>query len=293
VDSGALGGANSQAPFLFKIICYNFNITIWSTIVNHEYISLTIYCQAEKIIMAINRKLLLYIANLNDKSISELAAKNDIPQSNLSKWFNEKKGGYVREEKIDRMAKSLGVDYKTGKFLPGIHWWRVLTSKEGVPFVTILNSLSPAGGELVFVRIETDYEDTSVAAEGAPEWGGDPYYVTGGVYVEYIVVIPYDRSFRLIVDIGEPSAFYCIENELKKTKSSWKFKKNKEGRLPSLTFEIDAKRIIDRFENKSLSVADLDTILGKEDSPWTWERLVFALKAQGQIPGEVAKRLGL
>lgn len=244
--------------------------------------------------MALNRKILLNIAYLSDKSISELAAKNDIPQSNLSKWFNGKKGGYVKEEKIDRMAKSLGVDYKTDKFLPGIHRWKVLTY-EGIPLVFTLSSLSPGGGDLVLVRITInpyEVDDVSSEEDMSLETAFD-IVINGGAHLAYIVAIPYDRSFRLIIDIASPMAFSRIKEELKKTNSSWKFKKNKEGQITSLTFEADEKEIINRFGNKSLSVEELDRILVVEESQWTWDRLVASLKAQGKVPAEVARREGL
>ena len=94
----------------------------------------------------------------------------------------------------------------------------------------------------------------------------------------------------IVIDIASPMAFSRIKEELKKTNSSWKFKKNKEGLLTSLTFEADEKEIINRFENNSLSVEELDRILVVEESQWTWERLVSALKAQGKFPEEVARR---
>ena len=168
--------------------------------------------------MEVNRKILLYIAYLNNKSISELAAKNDIPQSNLSKWFNGKKGGYVKEEKIDRMAKSLGVDYKACKLLPGIHRWIISDYKEEVPLVFTLNSLSPGGGELILIRVNLypskgnkgNFEGNSMAAEEEPGWRR---YAVLPDSKEYIVIIPYDHSFRIIVDMFAP--YFRIEKELK------------------------------------------------------------------------------
>ena len=246
--------------------------------------------------MALNRKILLNIARLSDKSISELAAKNDIPQSNLSKWFNGKKGGYVKEEKIDRMAKSLEVDYKTGKFLPGIHRWKVLTY-EGIPLVFTLSSLSPGGGDLVLVRITINpYEVDDISSKDIVCRHVPDIVINGearGAHLAYIVAIPYDRSFRLIIDIASPMAFSRIKEELKQTNSSWKFKKNKEGEITCLTFEADEKEIINRFGNKSLSVEELDRILVVEESQWTWDRLVASLKAQGKVPEEVARKEGL
>ena len=72
--------------------------------VNHLYIWLTIdiyknnrKCQEE---IDMTRHSLLTIANkLKGISISELARENDIPQSNLSKWFHEKKRWVCQERK--------------------------------------------------------------------------------------------------------------------------------------------------------------------------------------------------
>ena len=97
----------------------------------------------------------------------------------------------------------------------------------------------------------------------------------------------------IVIDIASPMAFSRIKEELKQTNSSWKFKKNKEGQITSLTFEADEKEIINRFGNKSLSVEELDRILVVEESQWTWDRLVASLKAQGKVPAEVARREGL
>jgi transcriptional regulator with XRE-family HTH domain len=248
--------------------------------------------------MPVDKRILFNIARLKGLSVMKLANENDISQANLSRWFKGEKGGYVKEEKIERMAKYLGINYKTGEILPGIHRWSAADSEEGVPFVIILNLLSPAGGDLVLVRITDVPLEVSFVTEDKTSLGGPIEVLSGRVEQEYIVVIPYDRSFRLIFEGWErnfqpPGIDYFIEEELEKSKSSWKFKRNKDGRLPSLTFEADEKGIFDRLENEALSIEELDTILGVEESQWTWERLVSALKAQGKVPEEVAKKLGL
>lgn len=220
-----------------------------------------------------------------------LANENDISQANLSRWFKGQKGGYVKEEKIERMAQYLGVDYKTGKFLPGVHRWKVITYK-GIPLVPTLiiptlSSLSPGGGDLVLIGT-TIPRDLLAEQEMAFD-----VVINGGKHLAYIVAIPYDRSFRLIIDIASPMAFSHIREELKKTNNSWKFKKNKEGQFVNVTFEADEKEIINHFENNSLSVEELDRILVIEESQWTWDRLVAVLKGQGKFPEEVAQELGL
>jgi len=228
--------------------------------------------------MKINRRSLLIIANkLKGISISELAEKNDIPQSNLSKWFNEKKGGYVREEKIERMAKYLGLDYKTDKLLPGIHRW-YLYSKDSKIFIEPLNSILPAGGEILPIRF-------CLNPENLYETEGKVYSV-GGEYRFYFVAVPHDRSCRILIEFGfdmTDDFIHLVDSELKKT--NWKIGKPKK-------FEADEKKIIDRLE-KTISIPELDTILGSNYSDWTWERLVSVLKDQGKVPVEVALELGL
>lgn len=228
--------------------------------------------------MTVNRSSLLTIANkLKGISISELAKGNDISQSNLSKWFNEKKGGYVSEEKIIRMLKSLGVDYKTGKFLQEIHRWYIY-SKDPKIFIEPLNSVLSAGGELIPVRFCLNKE-ISYLTEGE-------VYDIGGEYRFYFVAVPHDRSCRILIEIGfDPTDdfFLSIDSELRKT--NWKIGK-------SIKFEADEKGITDRLE-KTISIPELDTILGANASEWTWDRLVAVLKAQGKVPEEVARREGL
>lgn len=228
--------------------------------------------------MTIDRRVFLTIANkLKGISISELAKENDIPQSNLSKWFHGKKGGYVKEEKIERVAKYLGLDYKTGKLLPEIHHWYIYWIDSKI-FIEPLNSVSPAGGELIFVRFCLNQEHF-YETEGK-------VYGVGGEYRFYLVAIPHDYSCRILIEIGfdPPDDFFLsIDSELKKT--NWKKGKPKK-------FEADERKIIDRLK-KTLSIPEFDTIIGINTSEWTWDRLVSSLKEQGKTPGEVAQELGL
>ena len=65
----------------------------------------------------------------------------------MSKWFNGKKGGYVSEEKISRVAIQLGIDSKIGKMLSGIHRWTIPseTTSDVEKAEYIIRELCPGG----------------------------------------------------------------------------------------------------------------------------------------------------
>lgn len=250
--------------------------------VNHLYIWLTIdiyknnrKCQEE---IDMTRHSLLTIANkLKGISISELARENDIPQSNLSKWFHEKKGGYVKKEKIEKMAKYLGVDFKNSKLLPGIHRW-YFYYKDPKIFIEPLNSVLPAGGEILPIRF-------CLNPASLYETEGKVYSVAGE-YRFYFVAVPHDHSCRILIEFDfdlTDDFMLLVTAELRNT--NWKIGKPKK-------FEADEKKIIDRLE-KITSIPEFDTILGSNYSSWTWERLISVLKEHGKVPAEVAEELGL
>lgn len=206
--------------------------------------------------MAVERKILFNIATLKDISVMKLADENEISQANLSRWFKNQKGGYVREEKIERMASYLGVDYKTGRLLPGLHRWRG-GWRQGELFIETLNLISPEGGMVVPIS---------------------------GAY-EVWVAVPHDHSFRIILSISQLISG-LFDNDPFNIESPWK-------RQDLVYLKNDQRGIVDRLKGESLTIPDLDAIIGINDSSWTWERLVAVLKDQGKVPEEVAQELGL
>lgn len=208
--------------------------------------------------MPIDRKILLNITRLKGISVMRLANENDISQANLSRWFKGQKGGYVKEEKIERMAKYLGLDYKTGKLLPEIHRWRE-GFNQGKLFIETLNLISPEGGIIV--------------------------PISGLVANEAWVAVPHDRFFRIILSISHLLTA-LFDPEPFDMKSTWKFQ-------DVIHLENDQRGIVDRLKGESLTIPDLDAIIRINNSIWTWDRLVSSLKEQGKTPEEVAKKLGL
>lgn len=105
--------------------------------------------------MSIEREILLNIAVLKNISVMKLANENEISQANLSRWFKNQKGGYVKEEKIERMATYLGVNYISGKLFPGVHKWSLPSpTREHISRCEkTVQTLMPGGGTIFQIRL--------------------------------------------------------------------------------------------------------------------------------------------
>lgn len=236
--------------------------------------------------MAIEREILLNIAVLKNISVMKLANENEISQANLSRWFKNQKGGYVKEEKIERMATYLGVNYKSGKLFPGIHRWNGVEWGTSEIFVKTISALSPGGGEFYVIKEVLNTYFTQDTEEFVEK---DAEFVKSH---DFLVSVPFDQSFRIISDNGLEGngSVDGVQLALKEIKSQWKLKKDKNGSLMELEFEPG---IYARLNNEALTASELDMILGIEESLWTWERLVSTLKEKGVLPEEAARKLGI
>lgn len=236
--------------------------------------------------MAVEREILFNISKLKNISVMKLANETGISQANLSRWFKNQKGGYVKEEKIERMATYLGVNYKSGKLFPGIHRWNGVESGTSENFIKSINALSPRGGEFYVIKEVLNTYVTQDIEEFVEE---DAEFVKSH---DFLVSVPFDRSFRIISDtwLEGNGSVEGIQTVLKEFKSQWNLKKDEKGNLLELEFEPG---IYNRLNDETLTVSELDMILGIEESLWTWERLVSTLKEKGVLPEEVARKLGI
>lgn len=235
--------------------------------------------------MYIKKKTINNLITLRGEKILPLSKKTGINRGNLSLWLKDIKGGYLSKEKVHTLSQALGYDYQDGKLLKGIHRWPA-SWKDGKLLVETLNSLSPSGGMLIPVIICIDPPDFFTVEN---EDGSTDNYGGNGHYQIHLIAIPNDLSFRVILgtsqNVFSRDFLETFFPELEKTKSSWK--------THLVEFEYDRRRIIDRLDNDSISIPELDKIIGINDLEWTWERLVSVLKEQGKVPVEVAFELGL
>lgn len=230
--------------------------------------------------MAIDRRMLLYLSKFKKISILKMATANDISQAQLSRFLGGKNRGYLGEEKIERISKFLGVDYKTGKLLPGIHRWKGLecwtdssTLEDFKNWDEVFRVLFGKGPKYLFV----------VGEEGLR--GDDPYPT---------------RGLKVVVPSVQPSARVLIECALMEGKflwpnpeTGWTSRNDLTGSKDTWIYPTEAvfQRLI---EDEALTVAELDLLLGVNgNSGWTWERLNAALEEKGIIPEEVAQKYGL
>ena len=253
--------------------------------------------------MDTKKRIINSLISLRKEKILPLSKKTGINRGNLSLWLKDAKNGYLSKEKIHILSQALGYDEQNGKLLAGIHRWFVDISVERFTLSEVLNSISPTGGKIIPAKI-CIYPSHSL---------GKDFVV--GVFKYYWVIIPNDRSIRIIIFLGEYtedhdfSEFYNPIIEYEYVLNSWK---SSEDLLFDFS-QVKVTGISEKLESESLSVSELDKILF--DSPsykkellplgnlrlteeektygWTWDRLVSALKAQGKVPEEVAEELGL
>jgi transcriptional regulator with XRE-family HTH domain len=226
--------------------------------------------------MAVDRKLLLFIAKLKKISILKTATANDISQAQLSRFFGGKKGGYLGEEKIEKVSRFLGVDYKTGKLLPGVHRWLALkswtirpTPEEMKNSEEIFRVLFAEGLRYLFVVDQ--------------EHGPNPVL---GLKVVVPVVQPDIRVLILCTSMEGKFLWPNIE-------TGWSFRNNLSGWEDSRIY-LPHSAFLRLMRDETLTVAELDLLLGVNgNSGWTWERLNAVLEEKGIIPEEVAQKYGL
>jgi len=230
--------------------------------------------------MAIDRNLLLFIARLKKISILKMATANDISQAQLSRFFGGKKGGYLGEEKIEKVSRFLGVDYKTGKLLPGVHrWnslerWRVPPSSDEVKNLEEnFRTLFAEGMRYYFVVEEYD-----------PRGGDNPYPVQG---------------LKVLVPVAQPDVRVIILCTLMEGKFLWPDAEGGMSSRDDLSGSKDSwiyppDPVFQRMmKDETLTVAELDILLGiKGDLGWTWDRLVAVMEANGMTPAEIAEKIG-
>ncbi|BAM06270.1 hypothetical protein [Leptospirillum ferrooxidans] len=245
--------------------------------------------------MTLERKMLLNISNLKGISTMRLANENDIPQANLSRWFKSQKGGYVKEEKIERMAKYLGLDYKVGKLFPGVHRWTVPSHliEDVLQVESIVQKFLPGGGTIYPVR-----RKNPILIKMTTE-----SYVPWSPWVRWVLVPLAFPDLRVILKMGEkvkqlispfdnhsPDPFrmegwFCPEGS----------KGNKKEEIKkTLWVDLPEEMFLRLSGDEDLSVHDLDIILGITGSlGWTWEKLIPVLEAKGTTPDEIARNHGL
>ena len=232
--------------------------------------------------MDIKKRIINNLISLRKEKILPLAKKTSINRANLSLWLKDAKNGYLSIEKIHTLSQALGYDDQNGKLLAGIHRWFVNISVERFTLSEVLNSTSPTGGKIIPVEI----------CVYPSHFLGKDFVV--GVFKYFWVIIPNDRSTRIIVFLGEYTEDYDF-SEFYKPTIEYEYVLNSWESSEKILFDSSKAKvtgIIEKLENESLSIPELDQILGIEGSEWTWERLVSVMQSKGKVPSEWARELG-
>jgi len=231
--------------------------------------------------MYMDRTMLLFISKLREISILRMAKVNNISQAQLSRFFGGKKGGYLGEEKIEKISRFLGVDYKTGKLLPGVHrWnslerWRVPPSSDDMKISEELSRVLFAEG-MVYYFVVKERPD--------PRGCDDPYGL----------------GLKVLVPVAQPDVRVVILCTLMEGKFLWpdadggmSSRDDLSGSKDSWIYPPDP--VFQRMmKDETLTVAELDILLGiKVELGWTWDRLVAVMKVNGMAPAEIAEKIGL
>ena len=227
----------------------------------------------------------------------KLANENEISQANLSRWFKNQKGGYVKEEKIERMATYLGVNYISGKLFPGVHKWSLPSpTREHISRCEkTVQTLMPGGGTIFQIRLGGILNP--ISTEGL---------ITTLAFVSWVLVPDHFQDVRLILRIG----YYSRTRQLLTTPPfpfssrllipanmgngwRWNTDDSPDTDTPKKWIVLERNNYKKLME-EDFTVEALDNFLGlSNEDVWTWERLISVLKNQGRIPREVAQELGL
>jgi transcriptional regulator with XRE-family HTH domain len=239
-------------------------------------------------------------------TITEVASETKINRGNLNAWLKSGSPDRLSADKIKKIFDYLEIDLDPLRLRPGIHRFTITPRpfNEAALIEPVIFKFFPEGGTFYTVW---EKKQTEVS-------------FLGSRWTRWVAVPKLAHDIKVIFKIGE------------KTKYTYRHFLNYHGSVyKSLSelfmsgvcgWHVAESRILlpDRVfarvsSDESLTVSELDKILfnppssdylwtgdsiAAEDQPeteydsqWTWDRLVSALKAQGKVPEEVARREGL
>ena len=217
-------------------------------------------------------------------SLRELARKTNNSHGNLSTWFQGKMSS-LSNERAEEIQRVLGIDPLTGRLFAGIHRWKTPSTTvwdiEKAEYA--VRTLFSGGGTVVVVA-----RDGIIA----------PHLIFNQALVFVPIVFPDVRivlKYGLSVQRINPIApERCVK--LGGLGSGWKWQGGSVAdECPMDAIQKISSKSFDRIDaDESLTVSDLDAILGISGSPdWTWERLTAVLQGKGITPEEAARKMGI
>jgi len=249
-------------------------------------------------------------------TITKLASETMINRGNLNAWLNAGSPDRLSSDKIKKIFDYLETDLDPLRLRPGIH--RFTIPKPTIHYVNliieVMGNLFPEGGTVFPVR-KKSYSETVWH-----EFEFDIESFFSGTQGIILVEIPkFRHDVRVILKMAEKkhlmparSLPYPFPGRTWHLESNLRSRTNCGRDFPDQVF---SRWVYD----ESLTVPEFDKfffnpVLGGFDSSeyegllewknsmasdgegaiiWTWERLISALKAQGKVPEEVARREGL
>ena len=235
---------------------------------------------------------LIYVSG---KSPRKIALELQIDTGAWSQWLKYMTPGRVGKEKLERVAEHLGLDPETGKLIPRIHRWTVPSHliEDVLQVESIVQKFLPGGGTIYPVRRENPILSKMTTES----------YVPWVPWIRWVLVPLAFPNLRVILKMGEKikQLINPLDNHSPDPSrmEGWVWPDGSKGDekeeiKDTLWVDLPEEIFLRISGGENLSVLDLDAILGiSENSQWTWERLIPALKAKGITPDEIARNRGL
>ncbi len=235
---------------------------------------------------------LIYVSG---KSPRKIALELQIDTGAWSQWLKYMTPGRVGKEKLERVAEHLGLDPETGKLIPRIHRWTVPSHliEDVLQVESIVQKFLPGGGTIYPVRRENPILSKMTTES----------YVPWVPWIRWVLVPLAFPNLRVILKMGEKikQLINPLDNHSPDPSrmEGWVWPDGSKGNekeeiKDTLWVDLPEEIFLRISGGENLSVLDLDAILGiSENSQWTWERLIPALKAKGITPDEIARNRGL
>jgi hypothetical protein len=231
--------------------------------------------------MPLEKILLSNLISLKGLSVMKVSNDTDISHANFGRWLKGQKGGYVSEEKIAKVENHLGIE--DGKLAPGIHRWllKSMVTEEIEKVGTTLRSLVPGGVKIIYLLPKETFK--------------------GIIRYVYAFVPKVKTDVRIVLSIKALSLKDLVNETSALNLGLFGHGSEWYGGSVSDKKPIDSNLIlpfatIQRIvEDTSLTVSDLDSILGISslDQAWTWEKIAIMAESNGITPFETAKKIGL
>lgn len=244
------------------------------------------------------RWLIRILIELTGRSASSIAGMIGVHRSGLTQWLKGRTT--LGSESQDKVLKVLGIidvglDYKVGKLLPGIHRWTVPSPliEDVLQTESIVQKFLPGGGTIYPVRRENRILNKLTTES----------YVPWSPWIRLVLVPLSFPDVRVILKMGEKvkQLINPFDNHTPDPfrMEGWVWPDGSKGTekeeiKKTLWVDLPEERFLRLSGDENLSGPDLDELIGISGSrAWTWEKLFSALKAKGIPPEEIARSQGL